>query len=101
MCKAVVGNYRKFRAPGSEVERKNTRVVEDSFELRVRDPLRFVLTGLWVIDNPSSLFLLSSGILCGGCKAPNWNYVCISLITESGDSTISGFVRFRWGFKVE
>ena len=49
MHKAVSGNCRKFRVLGSGAEHSYTRMVKDSFELRVGDPVKFVLNSLQVI----------------------------------------------------
>ena len=70
-------------------------MVESSFELRVGDSVRFVLSGLQVIEHPFPLFLLGANVFCGGRKAPSWNYNGISLSTDPGTGTVSGTVRFR------
>ena len=79
MCRAVAGDCGKFGVLGSGVEYDYAGVVENSFELRVGDSIRFVLSGLQVIEHPFPLFLLGSNVFCGGRKAPSWNYEGISL----------------------
>ena len=74
MHRAVAGNCGKFGVLGSGVEHNYVGVVESSFELRVGDSVRFALSGLQLIEQPFSLFLLGSNIFCGGRKAPSWNY---------------------------
>ena len=83
MCRAVAGDCGKFGVLGSGVEHDYAGVVENSFELRVGDSIRFVLSGLQVIEHQCPLFLLGSNVFCGGQKAPSWNYEGISL-NQSG-----------------
>ena len=66
MHRAVAGNCRKFRVLGSGVEYNYVGVVESSFELRVQDLVRFMLSALQVIKHPFPLFLLGADVLCGG-----------------------------------
>ena len=97
--RALAGNCEKFGVPGSRVEHHYVGVVEKSFELSVGDSVKFVLSGLQVIEHPFPLFLLGANVLCGGWKVPSWNYEGISLTTNLGTSIVSGTVRF--GCKVE
>ena len=71
MGRAVGGNYGKFGVPGSWVEHNYAGIAENSFEMRVGDSVRFVLSGFQVIEHPFPLFLLGSDVLCGGWKAPS------------------------------
>ena len=52
VCRVVAGNCGKFGVPGSGAEHDYTGVVKNSFELRVRDSARFVVSGLQVIEHP-------------------------------------------------
>ena len=101
MYRVVVGNCRKFGVPGNGLEHDYVGVVKSSFELRVGDSVRFVLSGLQVIEDLFPLFLLGAYILCGGWKAPSWNYKGISLSTDLGTGTVSRTVRFRRESEVE
>ena len=53
-----------------------------------------------VIDHPFPLFLIGADVLCGGRKAPSWNYEGISVST-SDSGVVTGSVRFRSGAQVE
>ena len=94
-------NCGKFGVPCSSVEHDYTGVVENSFELRVGDSIRFVLGGFWVIEHLFPFFWLGSDILFGGQKAPNWSYKSMSLKTNPGRGTVSGSVRFKCKARVE
>ena len=48
--KLVAGIYTKFKFPSSGVEHDYVVMVENSFDLRVRDTFRFVLSGLEVVE---------------------------------------------------
>ena len=94
MSKALDGNCWKSRVP-STTENDYTCVVEDSFELRVGDSVRFVLGGLSMTKHLFPLLLLGADIFCGGHKVPSWNYEGISLTMNSGTGSVFGDVRFR------
>ena len=49
MSGAVEGNCGKLGVLGSRVEHDYADVVKKTFELRVGDSAKFVLSGLWVI----------------------------------------------------
>ena len=94
--RAVQGNCGRYGVPGSGVEHDYAGVVEEPFELRVGEHVRFQLRGMRVIDHPFPLFLLGADILCGGRKPPGWNYEGVDVITgENGE--VSGSIRFRCG----
>ena len=101
MCRAVLGNCKKFGVLSSRLEHDYTGLVENIFELRVGNSVRFVLSSLWVIEHPFPLFLLGSDVLCGGQKAPSWNYEGIYHTTNPGTGTVSGTVKFRHETEVE
>ena len=63
MYKAVSGNCGKLGVLGSSVEHDYTNVVEDSFELKVGDSVRY---SLQLNEHPFFLFLLCANIFCGG-----------------------------------
>ena len=65
------------------------------------DSVRFMLSGLRVIEHPFPLFLLGANVFCGGRKAPSWNYNGISLSTDPGTGTVSGTIRFRREAEIE
>ena len=90
-----------WEVPGNGIGHDYIGVVENSFELRVWDSVKFVLSGLQVIEHSFPSFLLGTNVLCGGWKAPSWNYEGISLTTNLGTGTVSGTVRFRREAEVE
>ena len=96
-----MGNCGKFGVLGSGVEHDYAGVVENSFELRVGASIRFVLSGLWVIEHPFPLFFLGANVCCGGRKAPSWNYEGNSLTTNLGTGNLSSTIRFRHEAEVE
>ena len=51
-----MGNCGKFGVPGSGVENNYMGIVEDSFELRIEDSLKFMLSCLQVIKYLFPLF---------------------------------------------
>ena len=75
-------------------------VVEAGFEMRLGEHVSFTLTGMRVIDHLFALFLLGADILCGGWKAPSWNYTGVSIIM-SPCGKVSGSVSFHNGTKME
>ena len=89
-----------YAVPGSGIEHDYAGVMERSFVMRLGENVSFTLTGMRVIDHPFALFLLGADVLCGGCKAPAWNYEGIAVRT-SDDSKVSGSVKFRSGLTVE
>ena len=95
ICKAVLGNCRKFVVLGNGMQHDYTSVVENSFELRVKDSLRYVLSGLQIIWNPFSLFLLSADILYRGNKVPSCNFERILLTTNSGRNWFYCYTQFK------
>ena len=75
-------------------------VVEAGFEMRLGEQVSFTLTGMRVINHPFALFLLGADILCGGRKAPSWNFTGISIVT-SPCGKVSGSMSFHDGTKTE
>ena len=99
--RAVTGNWGNFGVPNSRVEHDYAGVVKKSFELRVGGAIKFILSALWVIENPFPLFLVGANVLCWGQKAPSWTYEGISLKTYHGTGAISRSISFRHESKVE
>ena len=64
--RAAAGNCREFGFLGTGVKHDCAGVVENSFELRVGDSVRFVLSVLQVITYLFPLFLLGTDVLCRG-----------------------------------
>ena len=71
MDKAIEGTCGKSSILGSGMEHNYTGVFKGNFELIVGNSIRFVPSGLQVIEHPFLLLLLSADVFCGGCKAPN------------------------------
>ena len=90
-----MGNCGISRVLVSRVKHNYMGVVKNSFELGVGDSLKFVLSGLWVIEHPFPLFLLGANFFFGGWKVPSWNYEGIFLKTNSDTCTVSVSVKFR------
>ena len=82
--------------PGSGVEHDYAGVVEGSFCMHLGPNVSFTLTGMRIIDHPFALFLLGADVLCGGRKAPSWNYEGIAVTTDD-EGRVSGSVQFRSG----
>ena len=82
------------------MEHDYTGIVEARFEMRLGEHVSFTLTGMRVINHPFALFLLGADILCGGRKAPSWNYTGVSIVT-SPCVKVSGSVGFHDGMKTE
>ena len=61
--RAVNGDCGKFGVPGSGVIHKYYRCVEDPFELRLSIKVRFVITGLCILEHPHPLVLLGVDVL--------------------------------------
>ena len=83
------------------MEHNYAGVFKGNFELIVGNSIRFVPSGLQVIEHPFLLLLLSADIFCVGCKAPNWNYQGISFTTNSETGIVYSYIRFRRGSEVE
>ena len=56
--RAVNGDCRKFGLPGSGVIHEYYRCVEDPFKLCLGDKVRFIITGLRILEHPHPLVLL-------------------------------------------
>ena len=68
--------------------------------MRLGEHVSFTLTGMRIIDHPFGLFLLGADIMCGGRRAPSWNYTGLKIVT--GDNgTVSGSVSFSNGTSSE
>ena len=77
------------------VENMTTQVwLKKSSALRVQDSVKFVLSGLWVIENLFPMFLLGADVFLGGQKALSWNYKGTSLTIDSENATIISSIRF-------
>ena len=94
--RAVNGDCGRYAVPGSGVEHDYAGVVEGSFCMRLGPNVSFTLTGMHIIDHPFVLFLLGADVLCGGRKAPSWNYEGIAVTTDD-EGRVSGSVQFRSG----
>lgn len=89
---AVNGNCGRFGVPGSGIIHDYAGVVEAPFELRLGEDVKFVLTGMKLLNNPFPLALLGADVLGAGRK-DMWNYLGIDL-TEDG---LSGTMKFKRG----
>ena len=63
-----MGKNRKLGVLGSRVEHDYTGVFEKSFELRVGDSVRFVLSGSQVIEHPFLLVFFGDQCLLWGLE---------------------------------
>ena len=62
-CRAVNGDCGKFGVPGSGVIHEYYRCVEDAFKLHLSNKVRFVVTGLQILEHPHPLVLLGVDVL--------------------------------------
>lgn len=98
--KAVNGNCGKYGVPGAGIDHDYAGIVEQPFELRLGERVRFTLTGMRVITHPFPLFLIGADILCGGKPSPSWNYTGFH-ITTGANGKVTGTVGFQRGAEEE
>ena len=61
--RAVNGDCTKFGVPGSGVIHEYYGCIEDPFELRLGSKVRFIVTGLRILEHPHLLVLLGVDVL--------------------------------------
>ena len=96
---AVAGDCGKFGVPGSGVVHDYVGCIEQPFELRLSEHVRFTVGGMRIISHPFPMMLLGADILKGGRKPPGWNYVGWEL--EDGLTKVGGSLLFRRGGVLE
>ena len=75
ICRAVNGDCGKLRVPGGGVVHEYYGCLEDPFELHLGDKVRFIITGLRILEHPHPLVLLGVNALRHGCVPPGLNYI--------------------------
>ena len=73
--RAVNGECRKFGVSGSGVIHEYYECVEDPSELRPGEKVRFIVTGLRILEHPHPLVLLGVDLLQRRHAPPGWNYI--------------------------
>ena len=84
---AVNGNCGRFGVPGSGIIHDYAEVVEAPFELRLGEDVKFILTGMKLLNNPFPLALLGADVLGAGRKNM-WNYLGIDLAEDGQSGTM-------------
>ena len=97
VCLARNGDCGKFGVPGSGIEHDYAGVVVDPLELKLGPKVAFVISGMWVLSHPTSLFLIDADVLCGGRSPPSWNFSGVDITTEPATGEVQGAFRFTRG----
>ena len=63
-----------YSVPGTGSTNRYAGIVDQDLEVRFGGEVVYLLRGMRVINHPHPLLLVGADVLCGGRKAPMWNF---------------------------
>ena len=96
---AMGGDCGKFGVPGSGIIHDYAGTIDEPFELKLSERVRYMVKGQRVITHPFPMMLLGSDVLRKGRKAPGWSYVGADV--EGTAEMPHGWLRFKYNTEEE